>query len=134
MTVLPEFSVFPSLRPALYFASPPAVLIFLLTGHIKAPLVIAASIILATFAVWPRRASQPLHAAVLIALLTNPIVAAFATLLAQPPPRPLPFRIHLQIYANATAESFLLGGALLVLLFPLIAHKWLTTPAPPPRL
>lgn len=130
MTALPESS----LRPALYFASPPAVLFLLLTGHIQIPLLIATSVTLATFAVWPHRSTQPLHAAVLIALLTNPIAAIVPTFLAKLDPRPHTSLVYLQIYANMTAEVFLSGGALLVFLFPLICHYWLTTPAPPPRL
>ncbi len=131
MTGLPEFS---SLRPALCFAGPPAVLILLVTGHIQIPLLIATAITLATFAVWPRRALQPIHAAILIALLTNPIAAIVPTFLTKLDPRPHTPLVYLQIYANMTADVFLYGGAILIVIFPLICHYWLTTPAPPPRL
>ena len=130
MTALPESSF----RPALYFAVPPAAFTFLLTGHLQVPLLIATSIALATFAVWPRRASQPIHAAMLIALLTNPIAAIIPAFLTKLDPRPHTPLVYLQIYANMTADVFLYGGALLVVLLPIICHKFLITPAPTPRL
>jgi hypothetical protein len=123
-----------SLRPALYFAASAAILTLLLTGSRKGTLLIAAAVTLATFAVWPRRADQPIHAAVLTALLTNPIAAIVPTFLTKLDPRPDTPLVYLQIHANMTADVFLYGCSLLIVLFPIICHYWLTTPAPPPRL
>ena len=129
-----EFSVLSSLRPSLYFAGSAAVVTLLLSASPNAALLLAAAAALATFAVWPHRASQPIHAAVLIALLTNPIAAIVPTLLFKLDAHPYPPFIHLRIYANMTADSFGHVGFILVALFPIICSYWLTTPAPPPRL
>ena len=134
MTVSPEFSVISSLRPALYFAGSAAAVTLLLTASRNAALLLAAAAALATLAVWPHRGSQPIHAAVLIALLTNPIAAIVPTLLFKPDAHPYPPLIHQQLHANSTADIFGHAGLVFVGLFPIIYHYWLTTPAPPPRL
>ena len=55
-------------RAALFFSAYAAIFTLLLTGSRQATLLIASAVTLATFAVWPHSAAQPLHAAVLIAL------------------------------------------------------------------
>jgi hypothetical protein len=121
-------------RAALFFSAYAAIFTLLLTGSRQATLLIASAVTLATFAVWPHSAAQPLHAAVLIALLTNPIAAIVPTLLTEMAPRPHTPLVYLQIHANTTAEVFAHGCSLFIVLFPIICHYWLTTPAPPPRL
>jgi hypothetical protein len=98
-------------RAALFFSASAAIFTLLLTGSRQATLLIAS-----------------------VVTLTNPIAAIVPTLLTKLDPHPHTPLVYLQIHANITAEVFAHGCSLFIVVFPIICHYWLTTPAPPPRL